>query len=127
MEQTLWVAHQHGYELTRVEGYRAQPRYLVLRCTRPFTPFPSPPPPWGVPEPRPASQEMRKAGNPGAVVSLAALLGLLGVGVAVRTVIAARHGDPFAVRTAIGVVLLAGAAALFVVARRLARISPESR
>ncbi|MGW2341333.1 hypothetical protein [Streptomyces sp. NPDC001661] len=129
MDQTLWVAHQHGYQLSHIEGYRAQPRYLVLRPTRAFTPAfpPLPPPPPGAPELRPAAQEMRKAGNPGAVNALAAILGLPGVGMVVKAAIGVRHGDPFAAQAAIGVVLLAAAAALFVAARRMTRRKDTER
>ncbi|MET8469116.1 hypothetical protein ABZY90_00025 [Streptomyces sp. NPDC006422] len=127
VEQTVWVARQHGYELTRVEGYRARPRCLVLGSTQAFTPFPSAPPqgayppPPGAPELRLASREIRKAGNPGAVDSLAALLGLLGVGAAVKAAVAAQGGELFTVPALLSVVLLAGAAVLFVAARRMAR------
>src|SRR5881392_2034525 len=51
MEQTVWVAQQHGYELSHVEGVRAQPRYLVLRSTQAFAPFPPPPPQGAFPPP----------------------------------------------------------------------------
>ncbi|WP_425827073.1 hypothetical protein [Streptomyces fractus] len=127
MEQTVWVAQQHGYQLSHMEGVRAQPRYLVLRSTQAFTPFPPPPPqgtfppPPGSPELRPAHQEMRKAGNPGAVYGLAFILGLPGCGMVVKAVTAARHGESFAGQALLGVAMLAGAIALIVVARRMTR------
>ncbi|WP_306323320.1 MULTISPECIES: hypothetical protein [unclassified Streptomyces] len=133
MEQTLWTARQYGYELVRVDGFRAQPRYLVLRSTRtyappPSTPLPSSAPPGGFLPPSPGSpelhapaQELRTAGNPGALLALTLVLGLPGVGAVVKAVAAARHGEPFAAPAAIGVVLLIAATGLGLLALRTNR------
>ncbi|MFD7297906.1 hypothetical protein ACFV9W_31870 [Streptomyces sp. NPDC059897] len=129
MDQTLWMAHQYGYELARVEGFRAQPRYLVLRSTRaPFPPFPPPPgafpPPPGSPELASAAQRVKSAGNPGAIKILALVLAVPGAGTVAKALItAAQNGEVSAARTAIGVVLFAAGATLYVVGRRTARRS----
>ncbi|MFF0018130.1 hypothetical protein [Streptomyces sp. NPDC005374] len=123
VEQTVWLARRHGYDLSHTEGYRMQNRYLVLRLTGPFTPslptgsLPGP----GSAELQSAAQQVRKSVNPGGIKRLALLLGLIGAAASAKAVSAAQAGQTFAVPAVIAVVLLAGAAALYLTGRSAGR------